>query len=96
MNDEFIVKMIEELALEHNKSASFLDFIIKKLIEKDIITIDDLKTFLQNTEHFSISKEDISTINNVDKKVNEDNMLSKLEEEILVDKKTMIEKIFNS
>ena len=49
MNADFIIKMIEDLALEHNKSASFLDFIIKKLIEKDIITIDDLKTFLQNT-----------------------------------------------
>ncbi len=91
MNADFIIKMIEDLALEHNKSASFLDFIIKKLIEKDIITIDDLKTFLQNTEHFNIQKEDTTN-----KKSNEDNMLSKLEEEILIDKKTMIEKIFNS
>jgi hypothetical protein len=85
--DDFIIKMIDELAVEHNKAASFLEFIIRKLIEKDIITTDELQRFLQETEYFNV--QDSNTI-----VPDEKDMIQKLEEDIEADKKSIIEKIF--
>ena len=80
--EEFI-KMFEELAIEHNKTASFLDFIIRKLIEKDIISTDELKMFLKETEYFDVE-------NDVP---NEIDMMEKMNKEISRGKNEMAENI---
>lgn len=54
MDNQELVYVIENLMLEHNRMTCLMEFLVNKLVDKDIITREEFGEFVANSEAFNM------------------------------------------
>jgi hypothetical protein len=54
MDNQELVYVIENLMLEHNRMTCLMEFLVNKLVDKDIITREEFGEFIANSEAFNM------------------------------------------
>lgn len=54
MDNQELVHVIENLMLEHNRMTCLMEFLVNKLVDKDIITREEFGEFVANSEAFNM------------------------------------------